>query len=230
MSIAEILDRPAVVPLWPIVGRPLLLAESTTYQLAAENRLPVEVIRLKRRRVARTVDLHRFLGLLPEENGAAPTYQAGASAGNDEGGPGTGRTASVEQIRTYREVRDRNSSMHRIAQTSTSTATQRLDRESVHAAETPAARDARIEDAVDRILAELAKPTPTEQLHAVLSEHGIQLIEWDPSGLPEDLRDGFYAFYIETAGRKTIVVPTGQAPAHRLAAVRVLLTHQGVLA
>lgn len=69
LTIADILDQPAVVPLWPTVGRALGLAESTTYQLAAENRLPFEVIRLGRRRVARTVDLHRFLGLIPEENG-----------------------------------------------------------------------------------------------------------------------------------------------------------------
>ncbi|MFM9652795.1 DNA-binding protein [Streptomyces galilaeus] len=84
MTIAEILDQPAVVPLWPIVGRALGLAESTTYQLAAENRLPIEVIRLGRRRVARTIDLHRFLGLIPQENGAGPTCEVGPAAGNDE--------------------------------------------------------------------------------------------------------------------------------------------------
>ncbi|MFD9221474.1 DNA-binding protein [Streptomyces sp. NPDC060064] len=73
LTIAEILDQPALVPLWPIVGRALGLAESTTYQLAAENRLPIEVIRLGRRRVARTVDLHVFLGLSNSEAaGVAP--------------------------------------------------------------------------------------------------------------------------------------------------------------
>lgn len=96
LTIAEILDQPAVVPLWPTVGRALGLAESTTYQLAAEGRLPIEVIRLGRRRVARTIDLHRFLGLLPQENGAAPTYQVGASAGNDEAA-GYQPAAPVEQ-------------------------------------------------------------------------------------------------------------------------------------
>lgn len=84
MNIAEVLDQPPLVPLWPTVGRALGLAESTTYQLAAENRLPIEVIRLGRRRVARTVDLHRFLGLLPQENGTGPVYQTGSAAGNDE--------------------------------------------------------------------------------------------------------------------------------------------------
>lgn len=63
LTIGEILDQPAVIPIWPTVGRALGLAESTTYQLAAENRLPVEVIRLGRRRVARLVDLLTFLGL-----------------------------------------------------------------------------------------------------------------------------------------------------------------------
>lgn len=68
LTIAQLLDQPAVIPLWPTVGRALGLAESTTYQLAAENRLPIEIIRLGRKRVCRLVDLHRFLGLLPTEN------------------------------------------------------------------------------------------------------------------------------------------------------------------
>ncbi|MFD4524866.1 DNA-binding protein [Streptomyces sp. NPDC058470] len=84
LTIAEILDQPALVPLWPIVGQALGLAESTTYQLAAQGRLPIEVIPLGRRRVARTVDLHRFLGLVPQENGAGPRSQLGSLAGNDE--------------------------------------------------------------------------------------------------------------------------------------------------
>lgn len=73
LSVAEILDLPALVPLWPTVGRALGLAESTTYQLAAQNRLPsaLEVIRLGRRQFVRTVDLHRFLGLIPENSNAA---------------------------------------------------------------------------------------------------------------------------------------------------------------
>ncbi|MDX3235688.1 DNA-binding protein [Streptomyces sp. ME03-5709C] len=75
MTIAEILDQPALVPLWPTVGQALGLAESTTYMLAAQNRLPIEVIRVGRRRMARIVDLHRFLGLAPEETGVADGYQ-----------------------------------------------------------------------------------------------------------------------------------------------------------
>ncbi|MDV7221006.1 MerR family transcriptional regulator [Streptomyces prunicolor] len=79
LTIAEILDQPALVPLWPTVGQALGLAESTTYQLAAQGRLPIEVIPLGRRRVARTVDLQRFLGLLPQENDDAPGSSPEAS-------------------------------------------------------------------------------------------------------------------------------------------------------
>lgn len=78
LSVAEILDLPALVPLWPTVGEALLLAESTTYQLAKEGRLPFEVIRLGRRRYVRTVDLHRFLGLMPENSNAAAAVTATA--------------------------------------------------------------------------------------------------------------------------------------------------------
>ncbi|MFG2670524.1 helix-turn-helix domain-containing protein [Streptomyces sp. NPDC048445] len=65
LSVAEILDLPALVPLWPTVGKAMCQPESTTYQLAKEGRLPFEVIRLGRRRYVRTVDLHKFLGLVP---------------------------------------------------------------------------------------------------------------------------------------------------------------------
>jgi hypothetical protein len=80
LSVAEILDLPAVVPLWPTVGKALALAESTTYQLAAQNRLPFEAVRLGRRWMVRTVDLHRFLGLLPEGTGTATGVQPAAPA------------------------------------------------------------------------------------------------------------------------------------------------------
>jgi hypothetical protein len=80
LTIAEILDLPPLVPLWPTVGQALSLSESSTYQLAREGRLPpeLEVIRLGRRRFVRTGDLHRFLRVLPEENDNAPGYQPGA--------------------------------------------------------------------------------------------------------------------------------------------------------
>lgn len=80
LSIAEILDLPALVPLWPTAGQALGQAESTVYQLAKEGRLPFEVIRLGRRRYVRTVDLHRFLGLLPGNNEAAAEATATASS------------------------------------------------------------------------------------------------------------------------------------------------------
>ncbi|KFK91521.1 hypothetical protein IX27_00370 [Streptomyces sp. JS01] len=87
LSVAEILDLPALVPLWPTVGKALGLAESTTYQLAAENRLPsdLEVIRLGRRRVVRTVDLHKFLGLTPGNSETAA--EATAAVSNEHPSP-----------------------------------------------------------------------------------------------------------------------------------------------
>ncbi|MET9876542.1 DNA-binding protein [Actinacidiphila glaucinigra] len=78
MTIAQILDQPALVPLWPTVGQALCLAESTTYQLAAQDRLPVKTVRMGRRLMVRTVELHRFLGLLPEGTGVATGYQPAA--------------------------------------------------------------------------------------------------------------------------------------------------------
>lgn len=70
LSIAEILDQPALVPLWPIVGQALGQAESTTYQLAARDELPFELVRLGRRRYVRHVDLLAFLHL-PTNSDAA---------------------------------------------------------------------------------------------------------------------------------------------------------------
>ncbi|MGW2260084.1 helix-turn-helix domain-containing protein [Streptomyces sp. NPDC001780] len=63
LTIAEIYDQPALVPLWPGVGRALGLAQSTTYQLAAEDRLPVEVVKIGRRKSVRRTDLLAFLHL-----------------------------------------------------------------------------------------------------------------------------------------------------------------------
>lgn len=85
LSIAEILaHEPALTPL-PTFFKMLGVAESTGYQLAAEGNLPLEVIKLGRRRYVRTVSAWRFLGLVPEENGTGPACEAGPSAGNDEG-------------------------------------------------------------------------------------------------------------------------------------------------
>lgn len=84
LSIAEILGHePALTPL-PTFFKMLGVAESTGYQVAAEGNLPLEVIKIGRRRYVRTVEAWRFLGLLPNNSDTAPTYQAGAPAGNDE--------------------------------------------------------------------------------------------------------------------------------------------------
>lgn len=133
------------------------------------------------------------------QTGSAPEVQSGATAtGNDEAA-GVQPAASVEQIRTYLQVR-RDSSMHTVT---TATA---------------------------------SSPTPVDRRHTIetfqtlVAEHGLQIEEWDTSTLDEGLRHKFRAFYAETAERKVIVVPTGQDPAERLHAVRLLLPHMGVTA
>jgi hypothetical protein len=85
MTIAEILGHQAPLTDLPTLGRMTGQAESTIYQLAAQNRLGLEVIRLGRKRYVRTVDVWKFLGLTPEGNGdgaggPAPTPLAEQSA------------------------------------------------------------------------------------------------------------------------------------------------------
>ena len=69
---------------------------STGYQEAAKEALPIEVIRIARRRYVRTVDAWRFLGLLPEGNGAVREVESRTSHGND-GAPGVEPGAPVRQ-------------------------------------------------------------------------------------------------------------------------------------
>jgi hypothetical protein len=94
------------------------------------------------------------------------------------------------------------------------------------------AREARIDRWVDEALTALAKPTPTEAFEALVAEHpGLQVEEWDTSTLDEGLRDGFLGHYLEEkGGRRLLVVPAGQDPTERLAAVRALLAHPAVTA
>jgi predicted GIY-YIG superfamily endonuclease len=72
--------------------------------------------------------------------------------------------------------------------------------------------------------------TATKAFEALVAEHNLTVEEWDTSTLDDDLRDKFYAIYIEKRGRKILAVPIGQDPAHRLAALRAVLAHQGVAA
>jgi hypothetical protein len=71
LSVAELYDHPPLMRLWPTFGRDVCqLAEATTYQLASEGRLPVEVVRLGRRRYVRTSDVLAWLHLSPNDDGA----------------------------------------------------------------------------------------------------------------------------------------------------------------
>ncbi|QXE36177.1 helix-turn-helix domain-containing protein [Streptomyces sp. GMY02] len=91
LSIAEILDQPAMVPLWPTVGRALGISASTTYQLAAEDRMPFEVVRLGRRLSVRHVDLLAYLHLRENsEADAAATATASDEHSNESTAKKTG--------------------------------------------------------------------------------------------------------------------------------------------
>ena len=72
----------------------------------------------------------------------------------------------------------------------------------------------------------------TEAFKAIVAEHPrIQFEEWDTSTLDEKLRDKYLAHYTEHKdGTRLLVVPLGQDPTVRLAAVRTLLAHEGVTA
>lgn len=96
LTIAEILaHQSALMPLttfFKACGVP----ESTGYAEAAKGALPVEVIKIARRRYVRTTDAWRFLGLLPEGSGASREVESRASAKNDNA-PGVEPGAPVEQ-------------------------------------------------------------------------------------------------------------------------------------
>lgn len=69
---------------------------------------------------------------------------------------------------------------------------------------------------------------PAATAEALAAEHGIQIEEWDGATLDPDLYARLGAMYVQTRDDRYIVVPAGQDPAHRLAAVRALLAHPGV--
>lgn len=67
-----------------------------------------------------------------------------------------------------------------------------------------------------------------DTLAALLAEHGLRVEEWDVSTLDSRLRDSIKAVHdpLEGDGR-TVIVPAGQDPIERLAAVRQLIANLG---
>lgn len=85
LTAQEVLDLPAM-PTAQDAFAAIGISSDLGYQLIRDGEFPVEVIKLGARALrVRRSDLLNFLGLA-EENGAAPVYQPGASAGNDEEG------------------------------------------------------------------------------------------------------------------------------------------------
>ncbi|WP_241778552.1 helix-turn-helix domain-containing protein [Streptomyces sp. AcH 505] len=64
LTVAQLYDQPPLMPLWPTFGQAICgMSESTTYQLAAEDRLPIETVRMGRKRYVRTADVLAWLHL-----------------------------------------------------------------------------------------------------------------------------------------------------------------------
>lgn len=67
-----------------------------------------------------------------------------------------------------------------------------------------------------------------ETLQALLTEHGLRVEEWDTATLDWRLRDSIRAVYDPTEGDgRVVIVPAGQDPIERLAAVRRLIAGLG---
>jgi len=62
-----------------------------------------------------------------------------------------------------------------------------------------------------------------DTLAALLAEHGLRIEEWNLSTLDSKLRDQIKAVHDPVAGGDVIIVPAGQDPIARLAAVRELI-------
>lgn len=61
-------------------------------------------------------------------------------------------------------------------------------------------------------------------LQAILSEHDVQMEEWDTKSLDPKMRRSFVAFaMLHKDGSRLVVVPVGQSPIERLAAVAELI-------
>ncbi|AVH57861.1 MULTISPECIES: DNA-binding protein [Streptomyces] len=88
-TVAQMYDQPPLMPLWPDFGRGVCqLAESTTFQLAAEGRLPVETVRLGRKRYVRTIDVLTWLHLPTNDDSAgyqpAPPVEQSATTSSSK--------------------------------------------------------------------------------------------------------------------------------------------------
>lgn len=63
-----------------------------------------------------------------------------------------------------------------------------------------------------------------DTLRAILAEHGVEMEEWDTASLDPKLRRSFAAFaMLHKDGSRLVVVPKGQDPIERLAAVAELV-------
>lgn len=76
LSVAEALALPVMFSVWPTVGQACGIGRTATFQLAAEDALPIPVIRVGRQLRAKRSDLLAFLGLENSDAAAAVTATA----------------------------------------------------------------------------------------------------------------------------------------------------------
>ncbi|MFF2525931.1 helix-turn-helix domain-containing protein [Streptomyces liangshanensis] len=82
LLVGDLYAQPPLMLLWPTFGSGVCgMSETTTYHLAAQDRLPVETVRLGRKRYVRTADVLAWLHL-PENDDAAAAVTATASSEN----------------------------------------------------------------------------------------------------------------------------------------------------
>lgn len=76
LTVTEALALPVMFSVWPTVGRACGIGRTATFQLAADDALPIPVIRVGRQLRAKRTDLLAFLGLDNSEAAADATATA----------------------------------------------------------------------------------------------------------------------------------------------------------
>ena len=76
LTIAELYDQPPLMPVLTFTGSILGMADSTAFQLIKEGRLPVETVRVARKRYVRTSDVLAWLHLQPNGDGTGSSHPA----------------------------------------------------------------------------------------------------------------------------------------------------------
>jgi hypothetical protein len=99
LTIGDLYAAPPLLPLWPELGRVLGLSEGSTYALAARGDLPMDLVRVGRRRYARTADVLAWLHLNVSDSATANTSRSGPDPIGPRSGAVTGFDFASDGIR-----------------------------------------------------------------------------------------------------------------------------------